>query len=263
MRIVIEKEMIREIVEKGSRLDGRKFEEFRKIKVEKGVVSNAEGSAMVELGDTKVIVGVKLEPGEPFPDTPNEGVLVVGCELVPLASPEFEPGPPGEEAIEIARVVDRAIRESEAIDLEKLLIKEGKVWKVMVDIVVLDHGGNLIDAASLGAINALLDTKIPAYTIEGEEIKVDRTVKETPLPIKRKPICVTIVKIGNKLLVDPNRLEEEAMDARLTLGVFEEKGEIKFCSMQKGGEGGISYEELEKALELAAERAKELLKYVG
>lgn len=260
--MVVEKDMIREIVEKGSRLDGRKFDEFREIKVERGVVKKAEGSARVEMGNTKVVVGIKLEPGEPFPDTPNEGVLMVSCELVPLASPEFEPGPPGEEAIEIARVVDRAIRESEAIDLEKLVIKEGKVWKVMIDIVVLDHGGNLIDAASLGAINALLDAKIPSYTVEGDEIKIDRTVKETPLPLKRKPICITVVKIGNKLLFDPNRSEEEAMDARLTLGVFEENGEIKFCSMQKGGEGGISYEELEKALDLVAGKAKELLKYV-
>ena len=260
--MVVEREIIREIVEKGERLDGRRFVEFRPIKVERGVAKNAEGSAMVELGDTKVVVGVKLEPGEPFPDSPNEGVLVVSCELVPLASPEFEPGPPGEEAIEIARVVDRMIRESEAIDLEKLVICEGKVWKVMVDIVVLDHGGNLIDASALAAISALLDTKIPSYIVEGNEIKIDRTVKKTPLPIKRKPVCVTIAKIADKLIIDPNVSEEEAMDARLTLGMFEENGEIKFCSMQKGGEGGFTYEELEKALDLAAEKAKELLKYV-
>ncbi|MCD6381755.1 MAG: exosome complex protein Rrp42 [Candidatus Aenigmarchaeota archaeon] len=260
--MIVEKEIIREIIERGSRLDGRGFHQFRDMKIETGVIPKAEGSARVEIGDTKVMVGVKLEPGEPFPDSPNEGILMVSCELVPLASPEFEPGPPGEEAIEIARVVDRAIRESNAIDLEKLVIKEGKVWKVMIDIVVLDDGGNLIDAASLGAISALLDTKIPAYTVEGDEIKIDRTVKETPLPLKRKPICVTVVKIGNKLLLDPNRSEEEAMDARLTLGVFEEDEEIKFCAMQKGGNGGITYEEFERILDLVTEKAKKLLKHV-
>ncbi len=259
---MIDREMIREIVEKGGRLDGRGLEDFREIKIERGVSGNAEGSAMVEMGDTKVMVGVKLEPGEPFPDSPDEGILMVSCELVPLAFPEFEPGPPGEEAIEIARVVDRVIRESDTIDLEKLKISEGKVWKVMVDIVVLDHGGNLIDAATLASMAALLDAKIPSYTIENDEIKIDRTTLTDSLPIKRRPVAVTIVKIGKSLLVDPSVTEEESMDARITFGMFEENGEVKFCAMQKGGEGGFTYEEFEKAMDLAIQKGKELLKFL-
>ena len=101
------------LLEANTRLDGRKLTEYRKpITVEYGVVKTAEGSARVKIGETDVMVGVKLEVGEPYPDTPNEGTIIVGAELLALSNPEFEPGPPGIQAIELARVVDRGIRES-------------------------------------------------------------------------------------------------------------------------------------------------------
>ena len=102
------------------------------------------------------MAGVKMSVGEPFRDVPDEGVLVVNTEFNPVASPEFDPGPPRAESIEVSRVTDRGIRESKCIELEKLCITAGEeVWVVNVDINVLDHDGNLIDAAALGAIAAL------------------------------------------------------------------------------------------------------------
>jgi exosome complex component RRP42 len=91
---------IENLIEKGKRLDGRGLGDYRGIKVEQGIIEKAEGSARVLLGKTEVLVGVKIETGEPFPDTPNEGVLTVNAELVPLASPSFEAGPPDENSIE-------------------------------------------------------------------------------------------------------------------------------------------------------------------
>ncbi len=138
------------------RIDGRGFDEFRNVEIIPNVIEKAEGSALVKLGDTQVVVGVKMQPGEPYPDTPDRGVIIVNAELVPLASPTFEPGPPDENSIELARVVDRGIRESEAVDLSKLVIEEGeKVWIVFVDIHALDDDGNLLDASALAAIAAL------------------------------------------------------------------------------------------------------------
>src|SRR5437867_7330908 len=130
---------VRKLVEENLRIDERKYDEIRKIKVEKGLIKTAEGSARVVWGDTIVLVGVKMSVGEPFPDTPDEGVLIVNSELVPVASPTFEPGPPSEQSIELARVIDRGIRESKAIDLEKLMVEKGKVWNVNIDVHVLDH----------------------------------------------------------------------------------------------------------------------------
>ena len=114
------KEHINNSLKEDVRLDGRKKEEFRKIEIETGVIKTAEGSARVKCGNTEVIAGVKLDVGEPFPDIPDEGVLMVGAELLPLSNPEFESGPPSTESIEVARVIDRGIRESQAIDTKKL-----------------------------------------------------------------------------------------------------------------------------------------------
>ncbi|MEM5804572.1 MAG: RNA-binding protein, partial [Candidatus Aenigmatarchaeota archaeon] len=93
------------------RLDGRSFDQFREVSIETNVVTSAEGSARVKIGNSLVLAGVKMDVMEPYPDTPDEGNLVVDAELLPIASPDFEPGPPDEHAIEIARVVDRGIRE--------------------------------------------------------------------------------------------------------------------------------------------------------
>ena len=98
--------------------------------------------------------------------------MTVNAELVPLASPTYEPGPPDETSIELARIVDRGIRESKAIDTEKLCIEPGKkVFVVFVDVYVLNHDGNLIDAAALAAMSALMNTKMPNYEIKDGEVK--------------------------------------------------------------------------------------------
>jgi exosome complex component RRP42 len=173
---------IEQLIEKGKRLDDRGLLDTREIKIEQGLIEKAEGSARVFLGKTEVLVGVKVGLGEPFPDTPNEGVLTVNAELVPVASPHFEPGPPDENSIELARVVDRGIRESKCIDNEKLCIEPGKkVFVVFVDIYVLNHDGNLIDASAIAAMAALLNTKMPNYEVKDGELKIKQGYTQLPL----------------------------------------------------------------------------------
>lgn len=247
---------IEHLIEKGKRLDGRGLGDYREIKIEQGIIERAEGSAKVLLGKTEVLVGVKIENGAPFPDTPNEGVLTVNAELVPLASPSFEPGPPDENSIELARIVDRGIRESKAIATEKLVIEAGKkVFVVFVDIYVLNHDGNLIDASALAAVAALRNTKMPNYEIENGEVKIKQGY--TPLPMKACPITVTLGKINGKLLVDPWLEEEQVMDSRISMAIDDE-GNI--CAIQKGGMGYFSPQQILEASKIAQEKAAELRK---
>ena len=160
-------ERIKKYLQEGKRFDGRKLEEFRDLTIETGVSKNAEGSARVKLGNTEVLVGVKLGVGTPYPDSPNKGNLMTTAELLPLSSPRFESGPPNINSIELARVTDRGIRESKCIDFKKLCIKEGeKVWILLIDICPINDDGNLRDAAALGAIAALKDLKFPKYDEE-------------------------------------------------------------------------------------------------
>jgi exosome complex component RRP42 len=144
----LEQKTVRDLILKGKRVDDRNLLDYRPLTITLGTVEKANGSAQVYLGKTKILAGVKIQTGTPFPDTPNEGILTVNAEFVPLAYPTFEAGPPDENSIELARVVDRGIRESKAIDVAKMCIDPGKkVLVIFVDIYVLDHDGNLIDAA--------------------------------------------------------------------------------------------------------------------
>ncbi|MEM2935883.1 MAG: exosome complex protein Rrp42, partial [Candidatus Bathyarchaeia archaeon] len=187
-----------------------------------------------------------------------EGVLTVNAELVPLASPSFEPGPPDENSIELARVVDRGIRESKAIDLEKLCIVPGKkVFVVFVDIYVLNHDGNLIDASAIAALAALLNTKVFNYEVENGEVKIKPGY--TQLLMRNHPVAVTFAKIQDRLLMDPSLEEEQVMDARLTV-TLEKDGKV--CAMQKGGCGYLTVQQVLEAVKMAREKAEELRKIV-
>ncbi len=103
----LERRKLQSLLLRGERIDGRKTMEYRPIEIETNIISKAEGSAKISLGDTIAIAGVKAEIGIPYPDTPNQGAIIINTEFLPLASPTFEPGPPDENAIEVARVVDR------------------------------------------------------------------------------------------------------------------------------------------------------------
>ena len=250
----IEQRTIVDMISHGKRIDERSLTNYRDLKIEVGIIEKANGSAQVFLGKTKVMVGVKVETGDPFPDTPKEGILTVNAELVPLASPSFEPGPPDEKSIELARVVDRGLRESKAIDLEQLCIEAGKkVFIVFVDVYVLDYDGNLIDASAIASLAALLNARMSNYEIKDGEVIYKPGHKN--LPMKNHPITVTIAKIGSSLVVDPCLEEEQVMSARLTAAI-EDSGRV--CAMQKGGMEGLTMEEVKAAVQIASKKANEI-----
>ncbi|MCD6371095.1 MAG: exosome complex protein Rrp42 [Candidatus Aenigmarchaeota archaeon] len=250
------KSYVEELLENNKRVDGREFLEFRKIEVEKDLISKAEGSSSVKMGNTHVIAGIKLDVGEPFKDTPNEGILIVNAEFAPIAAPEFEPGPPGEDAIELARVVDRGLRESKAIKLEELVIEaKEKVWIVFVDIYIINHDGNLLDASALASLAALSVTKIPKFE-DGQVIRGEYSGK---LPLTHFPINITVWKFKDKFILDPIKNEEEVLDTGLAISVREDD---RICSLQKMGAKPFSFDDVDKMIDIAIEKSKELRKLV-
>lgn len=252
------KEHINECLKSGIRLDGRGLEEMRNIEIETNVIETAEGSCRIKCGMTEVIAGVKLSVGTPFGDTPDEGVLMVGAELLPLSNPDFESGPPSIESIEVARVIDRGIRESKVIDTKALCITKGeKVWMVMVDICPINTDGNLIDIGSLAATIALKSAMFPELK---DNVANYKKKTKTPLPLKSFPVTSTIVKIGKNFIVDPTEAEEKAMDSRLTVSVMKDG---KICAMQKGGSSPCTIQDIERMIDLAIEKSGELRKHIG
>jgi exosome complex component RRP42 len=232
----IRKAQMVKLLASGKRMDERALDEHRELKIETGIIPKANGSARVNLGNTQVIAGVKIATGIPFPDTPDKGILMVNAEILPLSSPFAEPGPPSEEAIELARVVDRGIRESKMVDLGKLNLVTGKsVIAVFVDCNIMNVDGNLFDATSYAVVAALRTSKMRRYVVKDD--KVEATDEWIPVPVEKTPVSVTLARIGDKLVVDPSAEEEASMDMRITI-TTEDSGSI--CASQKGEASTIS-----------------------
>lgn len=246
----IRKDYVLSKLRDGERVDGRAFDEYRPIEIKTGLIEKAEGSALVKIGNTQVVVGIKMQPGEPFPDTPDRGIIITNAELVPLASPTFEPGPPDENSIELARVVDRGIRESEAVDLNKLCIEEGeKVWLVFIDIHAIDDDGNLMDASALAAISALLNTIVPAEKFElGDDF---------PLPVRDLPVAVTSLIIEDRIIVDPCKDEENASKNFITITT---DSQDNIVAIQKSGSYLLNEEKFYEVMDLSIRKAREIRK---
>lgn len=244
------------------RFDGRKRDEMRAISVEKGVVATAEGSARVKIGDTEILAGIKMELGTPYSDSPNAGSLMVGAEFLSMASPTFEMGPPGIVAIELARVVDRGIRESDAMDMTKLCVEPGKkAWTVIVDLCTINDNGNLMDAASIATVAALEDAKFPVLEkSEGGDYVIDYKHKtDVSVEMEHKPINVTVYKSGEHYFIDPTRAEEMIFESRLCVAVLENN---RVSSLQKGGDGPLTVEDVTEMVKIAVAKTVEIRKQI-
>lgn len=244
----LKKVQILELLEQGKRVDGRALDESREIKIEINAIPKANGSARVYLGDTEVICGVKIQPDRPFPDTGDRGLFICTAELLPLSHPTVETGPPQPHVIELARVVDRGIRESHMIDVSQLVIQKDKsVIGVFADNVVVDYDGNLFDACSYAATAALLTSTTPKWNwVDDKPTLVEG--EETALPISTIPVSVTMGKLGSHIIVDPNGDEWASMDARITI-TSDSDGNI--CALQKGGSDGFTQDEINQCGEIS------------
>lgn len=241
--IVIEqlrKRQMFDLIANGKRLDGRNLEEIRDLQIEIDIIKKADGSAKVRLGNSEVIAGIKVETGEPFEGLENKGALIVTAEVLPIASPYIEPGPPDEETIELARVVDRGIRESKMVNLDKLVLIPGKiVYTIFVDCSIINTDGNLFDATSYAVVAALVSSKLPIFEIQDEKV-VDTGKKQEP-PITTIPISITSIRIGNNIILDPTSEEEVCMESRITI-TTNSNGE--YTAIQKGASGYFTLEQI-------------------
>lgn len=259
----LKKKKILALLKDGQRIDGRAFDEPRQLIIDTNVIPKAEGSARVRLGDTEVVCGVKIQPDKPFPDLGDRGIFICTAEILPLADPNVEPGPPGEDVIELARVVDRGIRESGMIDLTKLVLQKDKsVIGLFVDNSVTDYDGNLFDACSYASVASILSCKIPKWELKDDvPTLVDGQVSDPP--ITTLPVSVTMGKIGDYIIVDPNADEWSCMDARMTI-TTNSAGNI--CAIQKGGNDGFTQEQLIKCGQISittGAKIRETLKKIG
>lgn len=251
----LKRKEIVDLLNQGKRIDGRAFDEPRPLSIETGVIPKANGSARVRLGNTEVVTGIKIQPDKPFPDLGDKGIFICTAEILPLAHPDIEPGPPGEDVIELARVVDRGIRESGMIDMSKLVLEKDKsVIGIFADNSVIDHDGNLFDACSYATTSAILSCKVPKWEIK-HEVPVLVEGHESSPTITTIPVSITMGRIGEHILVDPNSDEWECMNSRITITT---NSDGNICALQKGGENGFTIEQLLKCSDIAISAATKI-----
>ncbi|TYI40553.1 hypothetical protein ES332_A02G171300v1 [Gossypium tomentosum] len=258
-----EKNFIKTALLSEIRIDGRKPFEFRNISINFG---REDGSAEVQLGQTRVMGIVTAKFVQPYRDRPNEGTLTIYPEFSPMADPSFEAGRSGESAVELGRIIDRGLRESRAVDTESLCIVAGKlVWAIRIDILILDNGGNLVDAANIAALAALMTFRTPECSLggeDGQEVIIHPPEMRDPLPLilHHLPIAITFGFFidENIVVIDPIHNEEAVMAGRM-IATVNANGDI--CAIQKAGEG-VSQRVIMQCLQLAITKAADITKQI-
>ena len=266
----LQREKIEGYLNSGKRLDGRKVDEYRELVVEDGVSKNSASAVRVKFGKTEVLAGVHLALATPYPDSKDQGTFMTSAEMHPMASNQFDIGRPGINAVELARVIDRGIRESGFIDFKGLCIEEGeKVWQVFVDIVAINDDGNLLDVAGLAALIALGRARMPIYN--KEEDKVDGYDEKKGIPLNKDVLSfsMTLHKIGDAIVMDVGKDEEAVSKFRLTVAVGDTpldskhqtgqvSGKARITAMQKGKAGTINTEDMETILKMVESKWSEM-----
>lgn len=230
----VERNFILEALRQNVRIDGRAFDQFRPIKLDFG---EEYGTATVSLGKTRVHVQTSAEVTKPLDDRKFDGIFTITTELSPLASPAFEVGRQTEQEVILSRILEKAIRRSNAIDTESLCIIAGtKCWSVRADVHVLDFDGGLIDASCIAIIAALQHFRRPDVSVDGEDVTIYTLAERVPVPlsIMHYPICVTFsfYHSGEVALIDASLREEQVREGEMTV-TMNRHGEV--CQIAKLG----------------------------
>ncbi|CAI5758231.1 unnamed protein product [Candida verbasci] len=187
-----QKTYLHEGLKNGIRLSNRDFLKFRDIDI---YLSTDEfGYVEVSIGNTKISVRVSSQIIKPYEDRPFEGILTINSEISSMSSLKFDTNSRSQEEVLISRIIEKAIRRSNSLDLENLCIVAGeKVWEIIVDLNFWNFDGNLIDIGCFASMLALSHFKKPDISILNDEIKIYDINEREPvnLSILHIPICLT------------------------------------------------------------------------
>ncbi|XP_023258295.1 exosome complex component RRP45 [Seriola lalandi dorsalis] len=257
-----ERDFLLKAIEEKKRLDGRQTYDYRKIKITFGT---DYGCCFVDLGKTRVMAQVSCELVAPKENRPNEGIMFFNIELSPMASPAFEQGRQSELSVKLNRQLERCLRNSKCIDTESLCVVSGeKVWQIRVDVHMLNHDGNLMDAASIAAITALCHFRRPDVGIQGDEVTVYSPEERDPIPLSiyHMPISVSFsfFQQGTYLLVDPCEREERVMDGLLMIAMNKHR---EICSIQSSGGIMLLKDQVMRCSKIASVKVSEITELIS
>ncbi|KAK9834201.1 hypothetical protein WJX81_007772 [Elliptochloris bilobata] len=268
-------------VAEGLRPDGRPLLQARPTTIALGAVSAADSSALVKIGNTTVMAGIKLEVMVPVDERPQEGQVAVSVELTALCSPDARPGRFSEAAHCLNEQVSTALRSGGVVNLQNLLIAHGRAaWVAYLDLYVLDADGGLYDAALLAALAALAALRLPHVDVDDEGKVVPAGASDAamvledadgqrlsaagpagPQPIAHLrvgslPTALTCALYNGQLIVDPDR-DEEARAHALVAVTVDDRGRLLGVEKQ-GGRAAADAAALQSCIAAARVRHREV-----
>jgi ribonuclease PH len=229
------------------RTDGRKLAQLRPIKITPSYIKTADGSVLIEMGDTKVICTAKLEERvPPFLRNSGKGWITAEYGMLPGSSAtrigrESSRGKVGGRTHEIQRLIGRSLRA--IADLRSL--GEKTIW---IDCDVIQADGGTRTASITGAYVALTEA-VRSWLGRGV-ISID--------PIKDAVAAVSIGIVAGKILLDLCYEEDSKADVDMN---FVMTGAGKFIEVQGTAEASpFTRRQMERMAEIAQTGIKELLK---
>ena len=188
------------------RIDGRRRDQIRPVKVTRNFTKHAEGSVLIEMGDTKVICTASIEEKvPPFLKGKGAGWVTAEYAMLPRATHDRSPresvkGKQGGRALEIQRLVGRALRA--VIDTGRL--GERTIW---IDCDVVQADGGTRTASITGSFIALADAV--GVLKKKDLIKVN--------PLTDYLAAISIGKVGGQVMVDLAYEEDSHAEVDLNL----------------------------------------------
>jgi ribonuclease PH len=229
------------------RSDGRKPQQLRLIKIAPNYLKTADGSVLIEMGDTKVICTAKLEDRvPPFLRNSGKGWITAEYGMLPGSSQarigrESSRGKVGGRTHEIQRLIGRSLRA--ITDLTNL--GERTVW---IDCDVIQADGGTRTASITGAYVSLCEA-IRSWQKRGIIAQE---------PIKDSVAAVSIGIVDGKILLDLCYEEDSKADVDMN---FVMTGSGKFVEIQGTAESApFTKKQMDKMSEIAQQGIKELLK---
>jgi len=215
-----------ELIKDGLRIDGRKPDELRPIKIEAGVLYRADGSAYVEWGGNKVLAAV-YGPRELLPkhmQDPTKAVVNARYNMASFSVEDRKRPGPDRRSIEISKVTSEA--------LESVIFTELFPRAVIdINIEILDAEAGTRCAGITAAAVALADAGIPMRDI---------------------PAACAAGKVDGQVVLDLRKEEDQEGEADLPIAIAPRTEEILLLQM----DGHLTYKEFEEALELAIKGSK-------
>lgn len=251
-------------LKQNKRSDGRSFTAFRDTDIKSNVVETADGSCIVKLENTTVICGIKgtIIENESLNSNQSSELVEVTISL-PVNFTRWNKDQLKDQEEIYSHKLHQLLKSSGCIDLQQLNINDTHSWFILLEAVVLDFDGNVIDATFTSIIGSLMSMSLPVVTsTDGPDGTFIFSPNETKkLTLNSFPFTSTfcIMKtsdVNNLILSDPTS-EEEAISAGLVTAVID-KSSGKIVSVTKEGGQGLSDEEVIDCCLKATERGKHL-----